>query len=201
MVPLGGLLSEFGSMTFAPVTFTPPLLPPLLLLLLPPPPPPPPPPQAATSSAADTMVAAPRPKRPLMRPLLQGPTVARAVTGFRSVTGKPVLQAEPCISPRRLSRPMIDGALRSRHGGGGFGGPPAADDPRRRPPRRGERGDGVARPQRRPGRQRRHARPRARGDRVARVPAQLSGPQPVARPLAGDRRRRAVLHLAVGRRA
>src|SRR4051794_29058770 len=105
MVPLGGLLSEFGSMTFAPVTFTPPLLPLLLLLLLLLlPPPPPPPPQAATSSAADTIVAAPRPKRPLMRPLLQGPTVARAVTGFRSVTDKPVLQAEPCIPPPPLSR-------------------------------------------------------------------------------------------------
>src|SRR5919202_3155079 len=33
-----------------------------------------------------------------------GTWIARAVTGFRSVTGKPVPQAEPCIPPRRLSR-------------------------------------------------------------------------------------------------
>jgi hypothetical protein len=62
-------------MTLAPVTVTPllelleepppPLLLLLLLLL---------PPQAATTSAhADTASAAPKPKRPLMRPLLQGP--------------------------------------------------------------------------------------------------------------------------------
>jgi len=55
------------------------LPPPELLLLLPPPPPPPLlslPPQAATTSVHnDTAIAAPKPKRPLMRPLLQGPTL------------------------------------------------------------------------------------------------------------------------------
>src|SRR3954452_5867118 len=74
-VPLAPL-ARVGSRTFAPGV----VLPPLLEALPPPPPPPPPPlslpPQAATTSEQRaTANAAPKPKRPLMRPLLQGPNL------------------------------------------------------------------------------------------------------------------------------
>jgi hypothetical protein len=47
-VPLGGLSSDLGSMTFAPSTLTPP---PPLVLVPPPPPPPPPPPLFVVAAA------------------------------------------------------------------------------------------------------------------------------------------------------
>src|SRR3954451_12362508 len=62
-------------MAFTPLVVSAPA--PLELLEPPPPPPPlsPPPPQAARARAPTSAVtAAPTPKRPLMRPLLQGPT-------------------------------------------------------------------------------------------------------------------------------
>src|SRR3954463_14491327 len=76
-VPLAPL-ARFGSRTFAPEVVSPPLPPaaappppPLLLL-----PPLSLPPQAATTREhSATAIAAPKPKRPLMRPLLQGPTL------------------------------------------------------------------------------------------------------------------------------
>src|SRR3954453_23746691 len=76
-VPLAPL-AEFGSMTFAPDVVLPPPPPPVEADPPPPPPPPPlsPPPHAATTSEhSATAIVAPKPKRPLMRPLLQGPTL------------------------------------------------------------------------------------------------------------------------------
>src|SRR3954447_17465869 len=76
-VPLAPF-ARLGSRTFAPDVVLPPLPP---LEADPPPPPPPPtplsePPQAATTRELNaTAIAAPKPKRPLMRPLLQGPTL------------------------------------------------------------------------------------------------------------------------------
>src|SRR3954466_13938857 len=78
-VPLAPF-AEFGSMTFAPAVVFAPLPPPDADPPPPPPPPPPPlsapPPHAATTREhSATATAALKPKRPLMRPLLQGPTL------------------------------------------------------------------------------------------------------------------------------
>ena len=63
------------------------------------------------------------------------------------------------------------------------------------------RGHGLARAQQLPAGVATHARARARGDRRARLRAQRGGARALDRPHAHDRRRRPLLHPALGRRA
>src|SRR4051794_20379734 len=128
-----------------------------------------------------------------------GTYIARAVTGFRNVTGRTgTARGNLASRPNTCQGRLIDSGLGSGCGGGAA---TASDDPGRGAPRGRQRGHGLARPQRHPGRAQRDAGAGSRRDRRAGIPPELDRPQPVAGPLAGDRRGRPVLHDAVGRRA
>src|SRR5215218_5397926 len=146
---------ELGSIALAPAVLLPPSSPP------PPPPPPSSPPHAArTRAQTNAANTAPKPKRPLMRPLLQGPTALCAVTGFRSTALNSGAAAGTSQLAVRLSR--VGGrapVTLSRHGGAGGDPPSRSHDPGCRTPCGRERRHGVPRAQRRAGRARRDARP------------------------------------------
>src|SRR5690349_14305601 len=158
-------------MTFAPLVVCCP--PPPDVEALPPPPPLLPPHAATTRAQASATTAATTPKRPLMRPLLQGPTLNRC-NRFQEQKHQPGTGLANWHFVCTLSR--VGGCPPFRLGrDGGAGRGPSADShhPGRGASRRGERGDGLARPQRRPRGAQRGARSRAPVDRRARVPPEL----------------------------